>query len=398
MKKVFFFLAFLLFLVVSCSNQNENEPNKPNEQQGDSSSSALISSSSDITLPSSSSDITLPSSSDGGATLSSSSSSKSNPPPSGAALTCADPVSTTATNYSDMNNWSVYTAEDKLTKDVDIFLLYPTSIQSSAAEDCPYANINNSSMRRAVDQWYSGIKTVVTSNANVYLPYYRQANVFGSGCSGANMTGGAAMEDVIASFQYYLTHINKGQRPYMMLGFSQGSSPLWELAENRLEKICGTEFGAANRKNHIVTYATGIPGHGKIAATKPVKFSESYNDINVITAWNPYEEADTLCTSSQLGVHGSNGAPTTNPITWTIDEDYHLMTENPKLNQNTILGARSYNKLGILLVRKAKNPSTNCGASGNMYMGMHGQDISLFSASIIQNMQDRIDAWKEKYR
>jgi lipopolysaccharide biosynthesis glycosyltransferase len=205
------------------------------------------------------------------------------------------------------------------------------------------------------------------------------------------------MEDVIASFQYYLTHINKGQRPFMTLGFSQGSSPLWELAENRFEKICGAEFGAATRKNHIVTYATGIPGHGKIAANKPVKFSESYNDINVITAWNPYEEADTLCSSNQLGVHAQSGAPTTNPITWTIDEDYHLMMENPKLNQNTLLGARVHNKLGILLVRKAKDPATSCKSSGNMYMGMHGQDISLFSASIIQNMQDRIEAWKAQY-
>jgi len=440
MKKVFFFLAFLLFLVVSCSNQNENEPNKQNEL-GDSSSSALsavISSSSSLTMPPpvssssampsssdaeilSSSDVATPSSSSratpssssratpssssraassssSSATQTSSSSSKQNNPPPSGGLVCTDPVSATATNYSDPKNWSVYTDADKLTKDVDIFLLYPTAIQSSATEDCPYANINNSSMRRSVDQWYSGIKSVVTAHANPYLPYYRQANVFGSGCSGANMTGGAAMEDVIASFQYYLDHINKGQRPFMMLGFSQGSSPLWELAENRLEKICGAEFGAANRKNHIVTYATGIPGHGKIAANKPVKFSESFDDINVITAWNPYEESDTLCTSSQLGVHGTNGAPTTNPITWTIDENYHEMTENPKLDQKTILGARSYNKLGILLVRKAKDPATTCKSSGNMYMGLHGQDISLFSASIIQNMKDRIEAWNEKYK
>ncbi|MDR2582918.1 MAG: DUF3089 domain-containing protein, partial [Fibromonadaceae bacterium] len=264
MKKVFFFLVFSLFIVVSCSNQNENEPTKPNEV-GDSSSSALsaVISSSSITPPVVSSSSAMPSSSDGetlsssdGETLSSSdvgtqsssatvtlssssratgssssraggssssraaagsSSSAYLPPPVGG-LTCADPVNTAATDYSDMNNWSVYTADDKLTKDVDIFLLYPTSIQSSDPEDCPYARINNSSMRRSVDQWYSGIRTVVTSHANVYLPYYRQANVFGSGCSGANMTGGAAMEDVIASFQYYLTHINKGQRPFMTLG------------------------------------------------------------------------------------------------------------------------------------------------------------------------------------
>ena len=430
MKKVLIFLAFLSFLFASCSsNTPSEEPIGPGDSASISSSGGATAGSSSSSTQNNSSSATAgnsssatagnsssatagnssssraTSSSSAGTTAGTSSSSTQNNSSSSKQnnttgdLVCADPVSTTATDYSDMNNWSVYTADDKLTKDVDIFLLYPTSIQSSAAEDCPYANINNSSMRRAVDQWYSGIKTVVTSNANVYLPYYRQANVFGSGCSGANMTGGAAMEDVIASFQYYLTHINKGQRPFMTLGFSQGSSPLWELAENRFEKICGAEFGAANRKNHIVTYATGIPGRSTISASKPVKFSTSYNDINVITAWNPYWESDTSCTSSQLGVRAMSG-PTTNPITWTTDEDYHAMTENPNLNTNTILGARSYNKLGILLVKRKTEPSTppGCGSTGSMYMGQHGQDISYFSASIIQNMKDRIDAWKAKYR
>ncbi|MDR2593616.1 MAG: DUF3089 domain-containing protein, partial [Fibromonadaceae bacterium] len=237
MKKVFFFLAFLLFLVASCSNQNDHEQDKHDEHGDSSSSDPIINSSAGVSSSSranisssatqSSSSIETQSSSDGDAMLSSSdvatqsSSSNTTQSSSGGAtggLTCQDPVSTTATDYSDMKNWSVFTAADKLTEDVDIFLLYPTSIQSSDPEDCPYARINNSSMRRSVDQWYSGIKSVVTSNANVYLPYYRQANVFGSGCSGANMTGGAAMEDVIASFQYYLTHINKGQRPFMTLG------------------------------------------------------------------------------------------------------------------------------------------------------------------------------------
>jgi len=305
-------------------------------------------------------------------------------------------VSTTGTDYSDMKNWSVFTSADKLTKDVDIFLLYPTALQqnNTTADDCPYMNINSSAMRSSVDNWYRSLGRVATEHTNPYLPYYRQANVFG-GCSGSsgNMTGGAAMEDVIAAFQYYLDNINKGERPFILLGFSQGSSPLWELAENRLES-----FGSATRKNHIVTYATGIPGRRAIAANKPVKFSESYNDINVITAWNPYWESDSSCAANQLGVRASSG-PTTNPITWTIDEDYHAMTENSTLNQNTILGARSYNKLGILLVKRKNEPSTppGCGSTSSMYMGQHGQDIPYFSASIIKNIKDRIDAWKEKY-
>jgi len=426
MKKVFSFIAFLSFLIASCSSNGQKD-NEQNELE-DSSSSVFISSSdaatpssssnvmvmpssSDIALPSSS-DIALPSSSDvatpssssgetlssaSGATSSSSSSSKQGD--IAGDLVCTSKPAATATDYSNKKNWSVYT--ENPTKEVDIFLLYPTAIQGNAAEDCPYANINNTSMRNQVDQWYRGLGKVATEHVNAYLPYYRQANVFG-GCSGgqANMTGGAAMEDVLASFIYYLENINKGKRPFIMLGFSQGSSPLWELAVNRLDTICGKDFGAANRQNHIVTYATGIPSRSTISASKPVKFSESYNDINVITAWNPYWESDTACTgTNQLGVRALSG-PTTNPITWTTDENYHAMTENPLLNQNTILGARSYNKLGILLVKRKTEPATDpgCASTGNMYMGQHGNDIPYFSASIIQNMKDRIDAWNAKYR
>jgi len=405
MKKALFFLAFLSFLIASCSSDEQGG----NGYEKDDSSSSVLISSSDDAMPSSSSSATLnssssvkPSSSSRAASSSSSSATQSNSSSSkqsdtNGGLVCATPVPATATDYSNMKNWSIYT--ESPSKDVDIFLLYPTSIMSDKAEDCPYANINNPDMRSAVDRWYSQIKKVVTAHANPYLPYYRQANMFGTGCSGASMTGGAAMEDAIASFKYYLEHINKGQRPFMLLGFSQGSQPLWEMAENRLDTICGKEFGAKNRENHIVTYATGIPTRSAIAASKPVKFSTSYNDINVITAWNPYWESDTACASSKLGVRAISG-PVTNPITWTIDQNYHEMTENPLLNKNTIQGARSYEKLGILLVKRKTEPATDpgCGAGSGIYMGEHGKDISLFEASIIQNMKDRIEAWNAKYR
>jgi len=78
------------------------------------------------------------------------------------------------------------------------------------------------------------------------------------------------------------------------------------------------------------------------------------------------------------------------------------MTENPLLDQKNILGARSYNKLGILLMKRKTEPSTppGCGKGNQqIYMGMHGTaDIPYFSASIIQNMKDRIEAWKAQYQ
>jgi len=422
-KKVFFFLAALAIIVASCSdssNEQENAttPSSSNEVAASSSSEVILPSSSSIAIPSSSSEVVLPSSSSEAVLPSSSSevvlpssssevvlpsSSSEVAPPSSSSS--AKPIcvrssssrSSTGTDYSDMKNWGVFTTADKLTKEMDIFLLYPTTTIGGAAEDCPYASINNASMRKEADQWYNSIvKNVVTVNANAYMPYYRQSNVFGGCQSFGNMTGGVAMQDVIDAFEYYLENINKGERPFMLLGFSQGSSPLWELAENRLEQlICGE----ANRKNHVVTYATGIPGRNTIASNKPVKFSESYNDINVITSWNPYYESDTSCAANQLGVRAQSG-PTTNPITWTTDENYHAMTENPKLTQKETLGARVHNRLGILLMKRITepNPPPGCASTDQMYMGLHGKDIYWFAESIKKNMEDRLAAWKERYK
>jgi len=426
MKKIFFFLAVLAIIVASCSDEPED-----NKQDLISSSSEVTLSSSSEIAPSSSSEIASSSSvaaissssaksSSSVAAISSSSATRSSSSvaanssssvkssssvaaasssSSATKVSCVRSSSSKASNstdYSNMKNWSVFTTSGNLTKEVDAFLLYPTTSIGNAAEDCPYASIGNTSMRREADQWYNLVKKVVTVHANPYMPYYRQSNVFGGCSSFGNMTGGVAMEDVINAFEYYLENINKGERPFILLGFSQGSSPLWDLAENKLENLV---CGEANRKNHIVTYATGIPGRSAIAANKPVKFSESYNDINVITAWNPYWESDSSCAANQLGVRASSG-PTTNPITWTTDDKYHAMTEHPDLNQNRILGARVHNKLGVLLVKRKTEPATppGCASTGQMYMGEHGKEIEYFEASVIKNIGDRIAAWKAKYK
>jgi len=438
MRKIFF-LILLTFFIASCSNSNVQDDGNQNGSEvssssvlTSSSSSAVLSSSSSSAASSSSSSVLVQSSSSSVAqsssssatTISSSSSaaqsssssvtqSSSSSAAQSSSSSVAQSSSSSATkascvrssssrsngtDYSNRKNWGVFTEPDKLTKEMDIFLLYPTTQLGNAAADCPYASIGNTSMRSEADQWYNGIKNVVTANANPYMPYYRQSNVFGGCSSFGNMTGGVAMEDVIDAFEYYLENINKGERPFMLLGFSQGSSPLWELAENRLEQLV---CGEANRKNHIITYATGIPGRSAIAANKPVKFSESYNDINVITAWNPYYESDTNCTANQIGAtKASNGSPTTNPVTWTTDDKYHAMTENPKLTQDNILGTQVHNKLGILLMRRKTqpNPPPGCASTDGMYMGEHGKDIYWFAESIKQNMADRLAAWKAKYR
>ena len=49
------------------------------------------------------------------------------------------------TNYSDMDNWLHFGGDP--TKDVDIFVIYPTMAGVTIEEGLPYVNLNSTTMR-----------------------------------------------------------------------------------------------------------------------------------------------------------------------------------------------------------------------------------------------------------
>ncbi|MDR2592486.1 MAG: DUF3089 domain-containing protein [Chitinispirillales bacterium] len=297
--------------------------------------------------------------------------------------------------YADMNNWGTFN-NARGTKSVDMFLVYPTAISSSDPEDYPYARIDHSGMRNSANQWYRGILSICTTYTNAYMPFYRQANVFASKPSGytgpgPNMKSGTGTDDVFEAFQYYLDNVNKGERPFIILGFSQGAAVVTELASRFLSDH------PEHNARHIASYAAGMGTQASEVRRNPaLSFSQSYNDLGVIVSWNTVSQKCVDDNISWLQAVGAPGGPVTNPITWTTDTRDVPASENKRSMANgrltaNYVGAQVNNTKGVLIVRPGPNVTLPEPSSS---MSWHGQDIPFFYESVLDNIRDRIAAYR----
>lgn len=394
MKRLVLLLSPLLlfFIATSCSSQNDDGTADDNQQTQTSSSSVSSSSSADDSSSSaaSSSSGTVESSSSSVATTSSSSSSSSQRSSSSSLAASSSsrassssqgaPVDeSVAGDYSKPERWIANGGDGS--KGVDIFLATPTGNISGGAS---YASFEDA--KASATTWGRGVESLFKDATNIYHAVYRYACI--SGCSDASMDN-LSTNDILAAFDYYWENYNKGERPFILLGFSQGAYVLWNLVWKRIAN--NPEIG----KYHIVTYALGSPGRGSYrdatAANVNKVFSQSPDDLNKVTCFAPYHESDDV---SGMGAafKVNNGSPTnnpiTNPITWTTDADYHACPSG--MCSSNVSGAQVDYAKGVLIV--------NTTASPNGSWGYHGQETTFFAGSIKQNIKDRITAWNETYK
>ena len=179
----------------------------------------------------------------------------SNPKGNTEALTLSD------TDYADMSRWMAY--EDK-GMDVDIFFVYPTVAffdENGNPHDYDYVPIDDPGMLNVARAWLGRVEFAAVEG-NVYAPLYRQL-YFGklatlSRADFEAYTYAVPRDDVFVAFDYFLTNINKNERPFILVGHSQGASLLAECASLML----GNEKYIKYNKNHIATYAVGYTSSG----------------------------------------------------------------------------------------------------------------------------------------
>ncbi len=200
-------------------------------------------------------------------------------PSAGKALSMSD------TDYSDVNNWLSFGGDAG--KDVDVFAVYPTVTQTMDEADRPYVRLDNEMMRKTAAVWMMEVNGVIAGTANIYAPFYRQLN--GVELSSLTSDGlvshtcGTPRDDIFAAFDYYLTNVNKGERPFILYGRSQGAQLVLELATTFL----GNEKYTLHNKNHIATYAIGCSVMQSYIDRNPnIRFSEGGEDIGVVVSWN----------------------------------------------------------------------------------------------------------------
>lgn len=308
-------------------------------------------------------------------------------------------VTLSDTDYALPENWLRFAdAQDKA---VDVFALYPTVAFSPEQEDLPYLRMDSPVMREGAEGWFAENEALLTFG-NIYAPLYRQLNGVMLGdldSSGfASYTKGLPRDDAFSAFDYFLTHINKGERPFLLFGHSQGAQLVSEIAG----LLLGDAKYAAYNSLHIATYAIGCSVLPEDISRNPdLAFAGAKTDNGVILSWNTTAPSE-IATGAYKGFGTwKDGALVINPISWTAEETLahakdnpgsHLLDAEGKMQAveglANALVDREHSVLVVTTVDEANFPVMTPTVSR-----FHRWDVMFFYDSILQNMRDRAEAF-----
>ena len=316
-------------------------------------------------------------------------SSKNNTP----ASTDPDSEKSEAVDYSDKNNWL---RQPEITKDVDVFYVYPTEYADDSEEASMFADINDKSLRQLWEEVYQMQGTAYEESANVFAPYYRQVNM-ASAIKLPREELNAAFastpkEDVFAALDYYFEHLNDG-RPFILASHSQGSIMqslvLAEYMKKHPELL----------KRMIAAYVIGYSiTKDYLEANPHLKFAEGAEDTGVIISYN------TESAGNENNIVVLPGAISINPINWKRDETYASAEENlGGYIPNEELGkmedvphpadAQVNLERGVVITTtQAMKPMAGPVPFGNG--SFHSGDYALYYYNIKENVATRIAAYK----
>jgi Protein of unknown function (DUF3089) len=217
-----------------------------------------------------------------------------------------------ATDYSLAEHWLSAPAQEMA---VDVFYLYPTCWHKINSADPNICNIDNPSMLAGALPAYLRQATAFESFANVFAPYYRQADATYaltlSLAQREEVIGNIPTLDAVAAFDYYIHHFNQG-RPFILAGHSQGSDVLIHLLSGYMKE------NPAVYKRMIAAYVIGYPVTQAYLTNNPhLKFAEGPDDTGVIISYNT--QSPSVVAPNNPVVSNVVGL-VINPISWTRTE------------------------------------------------------------------------------
>lgn len=305
------------------------------------------------------------------------------------------------TDYSDMNNWLSFGGD--MSKDVDVFMIYPTVSMSTEDADRPFVRLDSEIMLTAASGWLMGNEGLVAESANIYAPLYRQLNAVELDSLNSDTflsnTNATPRDDIFAAFDYYLTNINKGERPFILLGQSQGAQLVTELSTTFL----GSEKYYKYNKNLIIAYAIGVSvTEDQLALNPNIKFSQNASDTRVLVSWNTTSPDEVATGAYKAFGTWRAGALITNPISWTTDDKPVPAADNKASLVSSPEGApQMVEAFADAIVDKEHNVLVMTAVDETNYLSMstkiskfHMYDTAFYFGSIQQNVKDRIAAFK----
>jgi hypothetical protein len=271
--------------------------------------------------------------------------------------------------------------DEQASAPADVFFIHPTVLTYTPTNEYQWnGSVSDAYLNQRVDSsTILNQATIFNAAGRIYAPRYRQAHYFAFVTEFKEDKASAldlAYSDVKKAFDYYLAHYNAG-RPIIIASHSQGTIHATRLLKEyfdgkdlQKQLVAAYIVGIATPKNtfnSIPPCQTALQTGCFIAWTT---FLQGY-----LPPWHPGEPTDLV---------------STNPLTWTLDENFAPKELNP--------GGVSYGFKWIRNFADAQNHQgilwTNTpyvfGRSFVKIVNWHQADLNLFYAPIRSNAKERV--------
>ena len=203
----------------------------------------------------------------------------------------------------------------------DIFYVCSTETTdwiNAQGDTIHFADMTNPAHRAALYSEMRGVDSLVCPEiCNFFAPYYNQATLEGllrdtvffvPRCA-------KAAEEIVLAFGYYMAHLNNG-RPFVLMGYSQGSYAVVELIKH---------LTAEQSSRMVAAYVIGYQVTESDMQHPNIHAAKSDSDTGVTICYNsvasPDAEIPVLSGKTVIGINPVNWCTDATPATYVFDYD-----------------------------------------------------------------------------
>lgn len=289
-------------------------------------------------------------------------------------------------DYAQAGNW--ISRPEQPVKAFDVFYMHPTTYGDPVHG--MNADLTDAKLNAVTDGVAQHQASVFSESCNVFAPRYRQASgvVLTMSQEERDRYLSVGLEDLVASFQYYMENCNDG-RPFLLAGHSQGSNEMLDFLRQYPEMVDKRRLVAAYIIGYTVTQAD-LEKIGLPLATRP-------RQTGAIITWNT------------IGKGGKSpvlhpGALCVNPLTWetgtaeqpkTLDSYANIhLKDGEHIRLDHFTSARIDESGALIIPTPDILDQLSMGMGPNVY---HSYDYDFFYGNLVRNVAERCQAWREEH-
>lgn len=297
----------------------------------------------------------------------------------------------TAIDYSDPSHWM--SVPEEISKNVDVFYLYPTSYSAEDSTVCVISDIDDAGMLSLAITYLEKQASVFEESCNIFAPYYRQVDAhYGLNLSEEvlnDLFNYTASKDPTDALDYYFEHYNGG-RPFILAGHSQGSSVMRTLLSDYMK--AHPDYYSRMIAAYVIGFSITTDF---MAKNDHLRFAEGPDDFGVIVSWNTEGPGN-------IGQHNGvvqAGAISINPINWKRDDTYAPVSENLGwLNDDNVIeegiaDAKILLERGTVICESVDPTLYSVPYFDFGPQSYHGYDYGFYYMNLRKNAADRIAAY-----